>query len=1233
MFKKALQIATTLGLLVAGYAGYTRAFGAATAWVRANTPRSEVLVDLDAHVPGLGEKNAVELAEELFGPDHWTVKDTAVKYYNTERGYWMFFEDYERLNEGKRVTFKPFAVISQSKDGRAFKTVHADKATVDFDQPFDFVQKGPDPLRVVHGRLEGSVLLRDDKGTTLDDADDLTIGPMAYVEFDDPSHSIYSDSEVVLHDRNMQVTGSGLRIDLRVAPGAKTSGFAGAKTLRLLRDVHIVSTNAGSTGILPGTSEGPAKDGATPAGSTPIDLRCAGEMRVVLPDPPAPVPAGQPKPAPAPTLAWFNRGVRVVRGTDQPAELTCDLLFLTLVPTPKAPPQVIAAAGTVATVTPTGTTIAPAPSQADAPARDDGPLTELTLRRAEATGHAVWLKSRTASKATFAKGNQLIHEKLAPAEPDKTYLRADAGTKLFLQQVEYDVKGTDPTRVKQIDTIRTTDVTSFENDKGDGPSSVVARGPGQLESRATEGGKVERSAAWQDQLVMRTEGEGEDARRVITLTGSPEIADPTRGTLSSRTSILASLVPKPKPKPKSTAGDTAGPAPSSAPTMESGDSSYQIEWMRAFDDVELVQVPNPDRPDDGPRHMTARDRLDIEFLNPEPVVTATPAPTTPNPEPAPTTTVAEAATPAEPAPPEPAVNIKADWVWAQVELKSGGAGAGTGAGQGDVKEVRLRGNVDFRQDPTEGKTRGTEARGESADLLGAGEGLAKLRIHGGPDRLAEVANDEFEIQGPKIGLDQAADFAWVEGAGKLTQMVVKGMLNEEGLDDGTTKVASGEKANDKDRAKAEVEVERPKVPMTITWKTDMWFQGRPLDPQGRSTLPGRAEFHGDAVATSEDSYVSCDTLTTLMDRPVPFTKVRRDPAERPDPGAKADPKPQIAWVRCESSAPRKVQVVNLKRSPDGKLVLEKQQIDGQVVEYEKLTGRFLVPGPGDVRLYAQQGQSQGQGGGLLPGGDGRSRQVIPTANRSTPAPPAGASAPKAKTKAQPNPNAKAKAKAPAVPPLEMTRIHFSRGMLGRFGSSGDSPKATSKAAARQADFQGDIQVLHGLVADERTDLDPDRPPTEYVYLTSEYLRVVSEPGPTPDAPSRSYLNALYEAQASNSDRRGVESTIQGDQITYDSSKKLFYVYGHNGRGVSITRATAPGQPPTSGHGQSASFNLASSTWQLSAPREFSLVDDASGARIWDAKPIDPNANTPKAPDRGMRLPSRSDKERRGFNGR
>ena len=70
-----------------------------------------------------------------------------------------------------------------------------------------------------------------------------------------------------------------------------------------------------------------------PVEPTPLHLTCDSKMQVFMPKSKLPVLVGPPEP-PAPTLAQFERNVVVLRGdpNDQPDQLTCDNLRLTLVP-------------------------------------------------------------------------------------------------------------------------------------------------------------------------------------------------------------------------------------------------------------------------------------------------------------------------------------------------------------------------------------------------------------------------------------------------------------------------------------------------------------------------------------------------------------------------------------------------------------------------------------------------------------------------------------------------------------------------------------------------------------------------------------------------------------------------------------------------------------------------------------------------------------------------------------
>ena len=153
-------------------------------------------------------------------------RDLPGRYYNKERGYWMYYKEYERRNDGKQFLFKPFALIWQSGDKKELKTVTADEAVMDLDRPLGLsVDKpGTPPLRVVNVVITGNVRIRDDRGTA-DTGDDLIIGPMAYAEYDEPTGQIPSESDVVIRGGNLRITGFGLRIAIdlmgsHTAPGS-----------------------------------------------------------------------------------------------------------------------------------------------------------------------------------------------------------------------------------------------------------------------------------------------------------------------------------------------------------------------------------------------------------------------------------------------------------------------------------------------------------------------------------------------------------------------------------------------------------------------------------------------------------------------------------------------------------------------------------------------------------------------------------------------------------------------------------------------------------------------------------------------------------------------------------------------------------------------------------------------------------------------------------------------------
>jgi hypothetical protein len=165
VLKKVLLIATTFGLLLAGYAGYVRVFAVVSRHLQPIRPDGGGLVAIGP-TQSQTARQAQRLAETAFGPGHWSANpDLPVRYYNTERGYWMYAGDYARTNGGKRVKFSPFALIWTSRQGKALKVISGNEAFVDFDQPFGLAQPGGRPARMTFARIDGEVRIRDDKGT------------------------------------------------------------------------------------------------------------------------------------------------------------------------------------------------------------------------------------------------------------------------------------------------------------------------------------------------------------------------------------------------------------------------------------------------------------------------------------------------------------------------------------------------------------------------------------------------------------------------------------------------------------------------------------------------------------------------------------------------------------------------------------------------------------------------------------------------------------------------------------------------------------------------------------------------------------------------------------------------------------------------------------------------------------------------------------------------------------
>ena len=150
----------TLILLTGCYLGYVRAF----TMVVTHLTAAHKVDDFSFTIKdSKSKREAILRARESFGPQHWTADDNLeLRYYNSERGFWMYSQKYDRVIEedgirydGKRIKLRPAAIITRAKDGSSTKTVTAEEAIIDLNQPLSFNAKADsEPIVVKHARLD-----------------------------------------------------------------------------------------------------------------------------------------------------------------------------------------------------------------------------------------------------------------------------------------------------------------------------------------------------------------------------------------------------------------------------------------------------------------------------------------------------------------------------------------------------------------------------------------------------------------------------------------------------------------------------------------------------------------------------------------------------------------------------------------------------------------------------------------------------------------------------------------------------------------------------------------------------------------------------------------------------------------------------------------------------------------------------------------------------------------------
>ena len=543
--------------------------------------------------------------------------------------------------------------------------------------------------------------------------------------------------------------------------------------------------------------------------------------------------------------------------------------------------------------------------------------------------------------------------------------------------------------------------------------------------------------------------------------------------------------------------------------------------------------------------------------------------------------------------------------------------------------------------------------------------------------------DPMKITGAgTIKLNQETDQAWVSGPGTLTQLTARAFLTDKapGADDEANANAPNGDTNDRRSSSPDSQVrvhttamarentrdqqttstEKPtdtrpktragvplskKVPMTIGFSEDMQFTGRSVDPEGRTAA--RADFHGIVTAEMEDALLHCtEKMIAFTDREVPLTQVgksnQKQTSSQNDGGAEpdsdeAEPQAELSLIYCYHNAVG----ISRKVDPEFPLPIQQQRIEAdQLLAYDRRTGDFLIPGKGKVYLYDQDDKpSQAEEtsddeiadeevGNHNPRSPKGQRNVTQTSARTTnrgrgstsgrakPAP--GLAKPKQRTvDTEPTTS--------QMPTMVLTQIHFNNGMRGRLGSG----KENDKTEQRWSEFYGDVEAFRAKVANAKAKLNPDRLPTDGVFLTGQTLRVIQEPPPvgSPEsAPARQYLKTWEKAQAISHDK-----VLNADVITYDSYKDLVYAYGEEGHSVLFAEQHAAGQPISPGSAEAVQLNPKTGGIRLINSNTVGMIDKNTGYRPTASEPDDPYAKKKKKLKKPFKLPTMN-VERRGWTG-
>jgi lipopolysaccharide export system protein LptA len=239
--------------------------------------------------------------------------------------------------------------------------------------------------------------------------------------------------------------------------------------------------------------------------------------------------------------------------------------------------------------------------------------------------------------------------------------------------------------------------------------------------------------------------------------------------------------------------------------------------------------------------------------------------------------------------------------WIDVEVLRAGQ-------RNEMSELNTEGAVHVVQEGETAKDKGVDIYGETLKLTRNRTG--NLLVVTDEQNLAQLQMEKMKIVGPTVYIDQAADKAWVRGAGFMEM-------------DSNVDFQGGKL--------------KKSTPMSVTWKKSMFFDGQ------------NAEFYGGVQAEQDTSFLLCEEMQVFLDQKVSF---------KPSPKAEKTQPTETAKVRklsCDKSV-----TIEDKTFENGKLV-KYQRISCPEAMVDNELGEMTGTGPGVVRIL-QAGNVQVEAG-------------------------------------------------------------------------------------------------------------------------------------------------------------------------------------------------------------------------------------------------------------------------------